>query len=69
MAANLIRTHSADEAHRLLNLSFAQFQADRDVVKIEARLDRKREALAEKRAEAESPFGDIDEYRQPAPHR
>lgn len=64
MAANLIRTHTADESHRLLNLSFAQFQADRDVVKIETRLDRKREALAEKQAEAESPFGDISEYRR-----
>lgn len=63
MAANLIRTHSAPEAHRLLNLSFAQFQADRDVVQIEARLERKRATLAEKRAEAESPYGDIDEYR------
>jgi ATP-dependent RNA helicase HelY len=64
MAANLIRTHTADESHRLLNLSFAQFQADRDVVKIETRLDRKREALAEKQAEAASPFGDIEEYRR-----
>ena len=42
MAANLIRTHTAEESHRLLNLSFAQFQADRDVVQIEARLERKR---------------------------
>ncbi|MFK8025978.1 MAG: helicase-related protein, partial [Ilumatobacter sp.] len=64
MAANLIRTHSADEAHRLLNLSFAQFQADRDVVKIEARLERKRQSLAAKRLEAESPYGDIEEYRR-----
>ncbi|MFK7916853.1 MAG: DEAD/DEAH box helicase [Ilumatobacter sp.] len=64
MAANLIRTHSSDEAHRLLNLSFAQFQADRDVVRIEARLERKRHTLAEKRSEAESPYGDIDEYRR-----
>ncbi|WP_051063106.1 DEAD/DEAH box helicase [Ilumatobacter nonamiensis] len=63
MAANLIRTHTAPEAHRLLNLSFAQFQADRDVVQIEARLERKRATLAEKLAEAESPYGDIDEYR------
>ena len=63
MAANLIRTHTADESHRLLNLSFAQFQADRDVVQIEARLERKRAKLAEKRMEAESPYGDIDEYR------
>lgn len=64
MAANLIRTHTADESHRLLNLSFAQFQADRDVVQIEARLARKRAALADKRAEAASRFGDIEEYRR-----
>jgi ATP-dependent RNA helicase HelY len=64
MAANLISTHSADEAHRLLNLSFAQFQADRDVVRIEARLERKLEALDELRADAQSPFGDLDEYRR-----
>ena len=63
MAANLIRTHTAEESHRLLNLSFAQFQADRDVVQIEARLERKRATLAEKRTESESPYGDIDEYR------
>ena len=64
MAANLIRTHSADEAHRLLNLSFAQFQADRDVVRIEARLERKRQSLAEWSADAESDYGDIAEYRR-----
>ena len=34
MAANLIRTYSSDEAHHLLNLSFAQYQADRDVVRL-----------------------------------
>ena len=64
MAANLIRTHSDQEAHRLLNLSFAQFQADRDVVKIEARLERKREQPADLRDQARSPYGDIDEYRR-----
>lgn len=64
MAANLIRTHSSEEAHRLLNLSFAQYQADRDVVRIEARLERKREQLGELRSDAESPFGDIDDYRR-----
>jgi ATP-dependent RNA helicase HelY len=64
MAANLIRTHSHEEAHRLLNLSFAQYQADRDVVKIEARLARKRESLATHRADAVSEYGDIDEYRR-----
>lgn len=64
MAANLIRTHSSDEAHRLLNLSFAQYQADRDVVKIEARLERKRSKLSELRAGSVSSYGDIDEYRR-----
>lgn len=64
MAANLIRTHSSAEAHRLLNLSFAQYQADRDVVKIEARLARKREQLADLRDASVSSYGDIDEYRQ-----
>ncbi len=64
MAANLIRTYSSDEAHHLLNLSFAQYQADRDVVRLEARLERRRKAAAELRTSAQSDFGDIDEYRR-----
>jgi len=64
MAANLIRTYTADEAHHLLNLSFAQFQADRDVVRLEARLDRRRQAAASLRAESASDYGDIDDYRR-----
>jgi ATP-dependent RNA helicase HelY len=63
MAVNLVRSYSSDEARHLLNLSFAQYQADRDVVKIEARLDRRAEQLQELREAAESPFGDIHEYR------
>jgi ATP-dependent RNA helicase HelY len=68
MAANLIRTYSSDEAHHLLNLSFAQYQADRDVVRLEARLDRRRAALADLRDQARSEFGDIDEYRRLRDH-
>ncbi len=64
MAANLVRTYDSAEAHHLLNLSFAQFQADRDVVKLEARLERRRTAAAELHATAYSEFGDIDEYRR-----
>ena len=64
MAANLIRTYSSEEAHHLLNLSFAQYQADRDVVRLEARLERRRAALAELRGQARSDHGDIDEYRR-----
>lgn len=63
MAANLIRTYSSDEAHHLLNLSFAQYQADRDVVRMEARLERRRVVYADLREQCVSEFGDIDEYR------
>ncbi len=63
MAANLVRTYDAVTAHQLLALSFAQFQADRDVVRIERRLQRLREQHADALAESTSPHGDIDEYR------
>ncbi len=64
MAANLIRTYSSAEAHHLLNLSFAQFQADRDVVRLEARLERLRQRAADLRLSAVSEHGDIDAYRR-----
>ena len=74
MAANLVRSYTSERAHHLLNLSFAQYQADGDVVRIEARLDRRQTHLADLLERAHSPFGDIDEYRrelkgipQPAP--
>ncbi|WP_116998600.1 DEAD/DEAH box helicase [Desertimonas flava] len=63
MAANLVRAYSPEEARHLLNLSFAQYQADRDVVRLEARTERLRQRLADARAAAESPHGDIWEYR------
>lgn len=63
MAANLVRSYSSEEAHHLLNLSFAQYQADRDVVRLEARLERRQSQLAEVRLAAHSPFGDIHAYR------
>ena len=46
MAVNMVRNHSRAGAQHILNLSFAQFQADRDVVTSEAALDRKRRELA-----------------------
>ena len=63
MAANLVRSYTSERAHHLLNLSFAQYQADRDVVKIESRLERRQQHLRDLTAEAVSPFGDIEEYR------
>jgi ATP-dependent RNA helicase HelY len=64
MAANLVGTYTDEQAHHLLNLSFAQYQADRDVVRLEARLERVRANLVTAREQAESPYGDIWEYRR-----
>ena len=50
MAANLVRTYDAVTARQLLTLSFAQFQADRDVVRTERRLQRQRDRLDSLRA-------------------
>lgn len=64
MAANLVRTCTPAEAHRLLDLSFAQFQSDRDVVEVQARIERQTTALAELRSAASSPYGDLQDYRR-----
>lgn len=64
MAANLVRSYTSDEAHHLLNLSFAQYQADRDVVKIEARLERRQRHLDDLIERSRSPYGDLDDYRR-----
>ena len=45
MAVNMVRRHSMEAATHFLNLSFAQFQADADIVTSEAVLDRKRREL------------------------
>jgi ATP-dependent RNA helicase HelY len=62
MAANLIQTHSRQEAHHLLNLSFAQFQSGRDVVEIQARIARRGKERDRLREQSRSSFGDIDDY-------
>jgi ATP-dependent RNA helicase HelY len=64
MAANLVRRHDPEEAHRLLRLSFAQFQADRAVVRIESRVERRRSRIAELRGRARCERGDVEEYRR-----
>ena len=62
MAANLVRRYSKFEAHHLLNLSFAQFHADRDVVAMERQLERSRAQLLRQRELATSDVGDVFEY-------
>jgi ATP-dependent RNA helicase HelY len=64
MAANLVRRYEPQQAHHLLNLSFAQFQADRAVVRIEARLERQQQRLAQLRERARCHLGDAEEYRR-----
>jgi ATP-dependent RNA helicase HelY len=63
MAANLIRSTSQVQARHLLNLSFAQFQAGKDVVEIQARIQRRSKERDRLMLQAESPYGDIEEYR------
>ncbi|MCZ7525963.1 MAG: DEAD/DEAH box helicase [Acidimicrobiia bacterium] len=64
MAANLVHRYEEDEAHRLLDLSFAQFHADRDVVSLQRQLERSRARLEQQRALARSEHGDVAEYRR-----
>lgn len=64
MAANLVMHFRPDTARHLLNLSFAQFRADRDVVRQERRLAQQVEALGRARDEAVCDRGDIEEYRR-----
>jgi ATP-dependent RNA helicase HelY len=62
MAANLVRRYPPDQAHHLLNLSFAQYQADRDIVKLETRLDVVSGRLERARGEIGCELGDAEEY-------
>ncbi len=64
MAANLVRRYEPAEAHHLLNLSFAQYQADREVVRLESRLERQQARLDRLRDEARCERGDVEEYRR-----
>ncbi len=63
MAANLVRRYPPDAAHHLLNLSFAQFRADRDVVRLESQLEKSERLLRSYRKEAACELGDVAEYR------
>ena len=63
MTANLVRRHSRERARELLMMSFAQFQGDREVVRSQGRLSRRREQLIALEGRAASAYGDIDDYR------
>jgi ATP-dependent RNA helicase HelY len=62
MAVNLVRRYQPDEARHLLNLSFAQYQADRDTVRLESRLERigeRRDAIVD---QLHCDRGDLEDY-------
>ena len=62
MAVNLVRNYTPEQAHQLLNSSFAQFLADRGVVALERQRERDREALKGYRRNLVCNLGDFDEY-------
>jgi ATP-dependent RNA helicase HelY len=62
MAVNLVRNYTLDEAHHLLNSSFAQFLADRSVVTFERQLERDRAFLDGYRRSMACDRGDFAEY-------
>lgn len=62
MAANLVRRHDPETAHRLLSLSFAQFQSDRALVSAERGIDGRRRELAELAGDTACELGDVEEY-------
>lgn len=64
MAVNLVRNYDLAEAEHLVNSSFAQFQTDRGVVKLEATREELAAYLASYRDKAACTEGDIDEYRE-----
>jgi len=63
MAVNLVSRYSAAQAHHLLNSSFAQYRADADVVRLEARIERTRAALVEAETAAVCERGDVASYQ------
>ncbi len=64
MAANLVRRYPPDTARHLLNLSFAQYQTDGDVVRLEAQLERTTSAADDAARAATCELGDVAEYRR-----
>ena len=62
MAVNLVRNYTREQAHRLLNSSFAQFLADRGVVAMEREIERDTADLAGYREQMHCHLGDFAEY-------
>lgn len=62
MAVNLVRTHDREGASQVLNLSFAQFAADRSIVRSERRLRERQQEAEELWGKVRCDEGDVLEY-------
>ncbi|MBA2273863.1 MAG: DEAD/DEAH box helicase [Actinobacteria bacterium] len=62
MAVNLVRNYNREESEHLVNSSLAQWQTDRDVVRLEQARERSAAYLASYRERLECDRGDFDEY-------
>ena len=62
MAANLVKSFEPELARNLLNLSFAQFRSDAEIVHLEARLSRMRAEQEGLMDEAHCDLGDVSGY-------
>ncbi len=63
MAVNLVRRCTIERAHELLNQSFAQFHADRDVVALERQASRLREQRRRQQVTVADDDGALAQYR------
>lgn len=62
MAANVLESMDRSGAHELLDRSFAQYQTDSEVVKIDLRIERARNKVAALEADVVCERGDVEEY-------
>jgi len=64
MTVNLVNSHSEGEVRHLLNLSFAQYQANSGVVTMQATIEKKKDQLHIEEDKAQSQYGEIWSYRR-----
>jgi ATP-dependent RNA helicase HelY len=64
MAVNLVRNYDKDQADHLVNSSFGQFQADRDVVQLERTKERLETYQASYHEKMTCERGDVGEYKK-----
>jgi ATP-dependent RNA helicase HelY len=62
MAANLVRRYSPERARHLLNLSFAQYRGDAEVVRLESELERVEASIERLYGQVACERGDVEEY-------